>query len=98
VSLLMLVTPSASLLLLHANQIRLILSCNSSQALCDKDKLVPGGVVSLKSSACGLRGEMQLTKVFQGCHHLLRENKSILLVPNGAFALEEDGDGYDVAV
>ena len=71
----------------------LILSHNSSQASCDKGKLVPAGVVSLESGTCSLRGEVQLTKVLRGCHHLLRDDKSVLLIFGWAFAFEENKDG-----
>jgi hypothetical protein len=75
-----------------------ILLCNFSQSLCNEDELVSVRAVSFESGTSSLRGEAQLTKICGGHHHLLRDDKSILLIPGSAFAFEEDGDRYNVRV
>src|SRR5580692_6814380 len=64
----------------------LVLSRNSSQSSGDEDELFPAGAVSFESSACGARGEAQLTEVGGRSHHLLRDDQGVLFVPGRGLA------------
>src|SRR5580692_4110255 len=78
--------------------IDLILSCNSSQSSGNEDEFFPAGAMSLESGACGARGKAQLTEIGGRSHHFLRDDQSVLFVPSGGFAFEENGDWDDVQV